>query len=252
MLTIDMGNTSLNWAVWENNHVTLSNEGIHHSTFDGDTFRNIFLTLPAIDKIWVANVAGTRAAEQLEKYLTSDWSSSHKIAELVFFKTQKKCCGVTNAYDDPSQYGVDRWAGLIAARSLCDTGVCVIDLGTAVTVDMMNDAGLHEGGMIMPGLTMMQQSLIKNTSDISFDASEFSSHQAFANTTQAAVQSGTLNLLRAGLEDVCLQAIKRYGEKVTIFITGGLATKILPLLSLRQIIHEPQLVLTGLHIAAND
>lgn len=252
MLTIDIGNTRLKWGVWENNQLIQTSDCVHGSLFNQQLLKSCLPELQSIDRIWVANVAGEKSESALENWLIENRFNEKNNIELFFFKTEKKCCGVTNAYADPSKHGVDRWAALIAASSLCQTGVCVIDIGTAVTVDLMSDTGVHEGGMIMPGLEMMQRSLLKDTADLSFEAKNFSwPSQCFASNTEEAVLNGTLNFLRAGLEDVCLQASKRYGDNLTIFLTGGLATKIYPLLSFRNIIHQPHLVLKGLHIAAD-
>lgn len=252
MLTIDIGNTRIKWGVWENNRLTETGEYVHRSLFNHQLFESALPELRSIDHISVANVAGEKAKFALEEWLNKSGLNEDNETALFFLKTEKKCCGVTNSYAVPSEHGVDRWAALIAARSLCETDVCVIDIGTAVTVDLMDDAGVHEGGMIMPGLKMMQKSLLENTADISFEIIDFSQpSQGFASNTEEAIQNGTFNVLRAGLDDICLQAHKHYGDNVTVFITGGFATKILPLLSMRNIIHEPHLVLKGLHIAAN-
>ena len=251
MLTIDIGNSRIKWGVWENDQIMHTDACAHGSVFDSQLFERCLPEMAAIEKIYVANVAGKNAEIAL-----TQWLSEKGDARPVFLRTEKNCCGVTNAYSDPSQYGVDRWAALIAAKFLFDAGVCVIDIGTAVTIDFMNESGVHEGGMIMPGLNMMQKALLDNTADIAFDGSGFESidldraSDGLATSTEEAVKHGALRLLRAGLDDVCLQAVSRYGNDIKIILTGGLAEKILPLLSVANMMHEPHLVLKGLHIAA--
>ena len=251
MLTIDIGNTCLKWAVWKNGQMTHSEECVHGGLFDNQLFERCMPELAAIENISVANVAGKEA-----ELAFKNWLLKKSEANLFFLKTEKQCCGVTNAYLNPAQHGVDRWATLIAAKSLTDTGVCVIDIGTAVTIDFMDDKGVHQGGKIMPGLSMMQKALIADTADITFDEMDMDlidfkrASEDLATNTEEAVKNGAVALLRAGLEDVCLQADKRYGGNCSIFLTGGLAEKMLSLLSAPNLIHEPHLVLKGLRIAA--
>ena len=251
MLTIDIGNTRLKWAVWVNGQMTHSEECVHGGQFENQLFERCMPEVAAIKKISVANVAGKEAELAL-----TNWLLEKGKANLFFLKTEKQCCGVTNAYLNPAQHGVDRWAALIAAKSLTDAGVCVIDIGTAVTIDFMDDKGIHQGGKIMPGLNMMQKALLVDTADIIFDEMNIDlidfkrAAEELATSTEEAVKNGAVALLRAGLEDVCLQADKRYGGNLSIFLTGGLAEKMLPLLSMPNLIHEPHLVLKGLRIAA--
>ena len=251
MLTIDIGNTRLKWAVWKDGQITHSEQCVHGGQFKNQLFERCMPELTTIKKISVVNVAGKDAESALK-----NWLFEKSEASLFFLKTEKECCGVTNAYANPAQHGVDRWATLIAAKSLTDTGVCVIDIGTAVTIDFMDDKGVHQGGKIMPGLGMMQKALIADTADIAFDEMDIDlidfkrASEELATNTEEAVKNGAVALLRAGLEDACLQADKRYGGNLSIFLTGGLAEKMLPLLSIPNLIHEPHLVLKGLHIAA--
>ena len=63
---------------------------------------------------------------------------------------------MTNAYPQPQSLGVDRWLALIAARQLAPGWACVIDAGTALTIDALDAAGLHLGGLIIPGSRMIE------------------------------------------------------------------------------------------------
>lgn len=248
MLTVDIGNTRLKWGVWGNDDLTATGSCEHHSRFDNLFFDEYFPRVSDGNEIIVSNVAGKDAENSL-----TQWVDKQGETKIHFMQVQQQCCGVTNGYSDPSQHGVDRWVALLGARSFCKTAVCVIDMGTAVTVDFMNDDGVHEGGVIMPGLAMMQSSLQNNTSNISIDINEHDvDTNPFAKDTTQAIQSGTLNLLRAGIQDICERAVGQYGENISIFLTGGLAERMMPLLSSPYISFEPHLVLKGLHFAAKN
>lgn len=71
--------------------------------------------------------------------------------------------GFRHCYSKPERLGIDRWLAMIGARSHIAGPVAVIDAGTALTVDFLSQENRHEGGFIVPGLTLAQQSLWQNT-----------------------------------------------------------------------------------------
>ena len=62
--------------------------------------------------------------------------------------------------------GVDRWVAMIGARSEFRGGLCIVDAGTAVTIDAIDKNGNHLGGQIIPGLALMSNALSFGASDI--------------------------------------------------------------------------------------
>lgn len=248
ILTVDIGNTMIKWGIWLNHELTQTGGCEHNSIFTEQLFAGCLPVDSFIKTVYVSSVAAKIAETALK-----EWAGDIGVAETIFMRVEKQCCGVTNAYSDPSSHGVDRWAALIGARSLYQTAVCVIDIGTAVTVDFMDGAGVHQGGVIMPGLDMMRSALTKNTAGIPmlFQVQD-DSLGLMVNTTTAAVNSGTINLLRAGLQDVCRQAVAQFGETITIIITGGMSEKLMPQLISQHVVHDPHLILKGLHFAAMD
>jgi type III pantothenate kinase len=70
---------------------------------------------------------------------------------------------VTNRYERPEQLGADRWAALVAARSLHSGASLVVNAGTATTVDMLAADGSFLGGAILPGVELMRFVLHEHT-----------------------------------------------------------------------------------------
>ena len=69
-------------------------------------------------------------------------------------------------YQDPTKLGADRWAALIGARALSKTNTLIINSGTATTIDLLGSNGVHYGGWILPGLSLMQTSLQSQTAQL--------------------------------------------------------------------------------------
>ena len=76
-----------------------------------------------------------------------------------FIGAREKQCGVRNGYAKPAQLGSDRWAALIAAWHLVQRKCLVVDSGTATTIDTLSGQGEFVGGLILPGVELMQRSL---------------------------------------------------------------------------------------------
>ena len=84
--------------------------------------------------------------------------------ELRLAQVSRCWAGVTNQYADLQSLGVDRWLAMLAAFRQGGGGACVVvDGGSALTVDVVDGAGLHRGGYIVPGQSMMRDSLVSNT-----------------------------------------------------------------------------------------
>jgi type III pantothenate kinase len=111
----------------------------------------------------------------------------------------------------------------------------------------MDAKGRHMGGRILPGLQMMRDALLKGTAGIDQTDGE---DIAFADNTADAVSSGTLHMLQAGLIEICSSAARLLGNNMKIIITGGMSEQIMSLHGLPELVHEPDLVMLGLRVAA--
>ena len=245
MLTIDIGNSSVKWGIWQEGQLILAEDGYYKKESLHATFDEIFSGAPKQDAVWVSCVAGEDVEQALTEWVEKEWS-----IEPIFLRTTSELGGVFNMYPQPEEHGVDRWAALLGAKKLYDTSVCIIDIGTAVTVDLMDADGVHRGGRIMPGLDMMRNSLLQNTAGVQAVDGDC---PGFAINTADSVTSGTLHMLQAGLIEVCESAKDRLGEGMRVIITGGMAEKMQAMLTQVEGLHlEPYLILYGLCYASEQ
>ena len=130
------------------------------------------------------------------------------------------------------------------------SALCIVDAGTAMTIDMLDPSGQHLGGQIMPGIRMMEESLRNKTSDIaparrrSRDPGD--GLDIFGKSTEEAIVYGSLTAACGAIE----RAVKRArsaGMRPKIILTGGDASRILKQLN-NNVIHRPSLVLQGLTV----
>ena len=199
-LVFDLGNTRLKWAAVEstqniadrNKKMWAYSGSISTKSFQSTELRAelsdyISKTLPKPDAIAFCCVAGDAAIENLRS-LFPQWQD----LEWQQFTGSSPYEGLRTLYQDPSKLGADRWAALIGARALSSTNTRVINAGTATTIDLLGGNGVHYGGWILPGLSLMQESLQQNTAQLPLPvrASKPEAQASFGSTTDEAIMGG--------------------------------------------------------------
>jgi len=180
LLCLDAGNTRLKFGLRDGGAWRLQGAAEYARAFD--VLREKLPAPPA--RIVACNVAGDTVRQQIETFAARlrcplDWLASSAIA-----------CGVSNGYDTPQQLGADRWAALIGARAL-HAGACVVVVaGTATTIDVLDAQGRFRGGLILPGVSLMQQSLAGNTAGLPRARGRY---RPLATNTDDAIVSGALH-----------------------------------------------------------
>jgi type III pantothenate kinase len=248
-LLIDVGNSRLKWGVLDDGNIRrtghISQEKIRDQGLAALTSK-----LPRrVDVVRASNVAGNSFATRLSGVV-----GMHCNADIHFARSEKRGWGVTNSYRQPRRLGVDRWVAMIGAWAEMQSACLIVDAGTAVTLDAIDDDGVHLGGQIIPGIETMLASLSSATSDIPLiKASAKQSPgdlKMFGRNTAAAVREGAQNAL-AGAIDRAFRTLQSNAYDPTIILTGGGASRILAALDATPV-HRPNLVLHGLaHMLEN-
>lgn len=248
ILLVDIGNTRIKWALC--NGAILREQGVesHKGLPLAEVLTAAWGILNAPRRVLVANVAGKAMAAALSTWTNAAWGM-----DVEFLVPRRKACGVTNAYIEPQRLGADRWAALIGAHKRVPGNVCIIDCGSAVTLDALDAKGQHLGGLIIPGLAMMHNALIQNTGGISELAAAKGDNKVsvLARDTQGAVTGGALYTLIAVIDRVTADLAADLQAPLVRVICGGDAERLLSLLA-ENYRHEPDLVLHGLAIIAES
>lgn len=242
-LLLDIGNSRIKWGVHDGGGISRSGQ-LSRQQFHDDGPGTLTHRLPRkIDKVLASNVAGPSFATRLTGILTAACN-----CDVHFVKTTREACGVTNSYRQPRRMGVDRWLAMIGAYCEFHSALLVIDAGTAVTIDAVDRGGQHLGGQILPGITLMAETLASNTSAIPMVQSRTTRRsdglEMFASTTAGAVSKGALNAVIGAIERAG-KAMRSARHRPSIVLTGGDASRILKVLG-DQPVYRPHLVLQGL------
>ncbi|QSA97676.1 type III pantothenate kinase [Methylococcus sp. EFPC2] len=235
LLLIDIGNSRIKWG-WADAGGIAPGE-----PFVGSDFSAAWSGLPRPSAVWISNVAGPEYAERLRDWVSGRWG-----LDAHFARSEARACGVINGYDEPARLGVDRWLALIGARGRYAGPLCVADCGTAITVDVLSASGEHLGGVIAPGLALMNEALGKRTHALSpagralvFD---------LARETESAIAAGVYGAAAGLIEWTRDAAAKRLGSLPRLILTGGDGERLAPAWDEAKLV--PELILDGLRIMA--
>ena len=234
-LVLDLGNSRCKWA--------LANSSIQSSgaiAYGDDFVRTLDQTFSALAR--PAQVAAVCVADPTYLETVAQWVKRKWSLDLRRFSARPAQGGVTNTYEVPAQLGADRWAALIAARARTTGAACVVNCGTATTVDALDARGVFRGGVILPGLTLQRTSLLQYTHAIR--AVDGSASSCLALNTADAVAAGTVFGLAGAVDRILGEQAAVVGGNVSILLTGGDAHKLQVLLR-HQGQLAPDLVLEG-------
>ncbi|MBR0567835.1 type III pantothenate kinase [Azoarcus sp. L1K30] len=236
ILLIDAGNTRIKWRLAGPGNTT---EGAS----EHDQLARLDALLercPDIERLFGANVAGPGVAARIAEM------AAQRGLELEWLRPDASRCGVRNLYHQPTQLGADRWAALIGARAR-HPGACVVVMaGTATTIDLLDATGDFLGGLILPGVELMQRALASNTAQLPLLAGHFSDTP---RNTADAILSGCLQA-QAGAVERMFSHIET-SPHACCLLGGGAADAFADLLSV-PVQRVDNLVLDGLARIADD
>jgi type III pantothenate kinase len=230
-LAIDVGNTRLKWAVYEQ-----ALPGARLLTHGAEFLENIdklaegeWSNLPTPSAMLGCIVAGDairlRVREQIEH--TPGWDIHPR---WVVASTHE--AGLVNGYDHPLRLGADRWVAMVGAHERMKTQhpqqhkpIVVVMVGTAVTVEAIDQSGKFLGGIILPGHGIMLSALESGTAGLHVPTGEV---RTFPTNTSDALTSGGTFAIAGAISRMWNQLERHCGEKPVGYMTGGAAWKMAP------------------------
>jgi type III pantothenate kinase len=247
-LLIDAGNTLIKWAVVSRDERLHSGvlpvdqagglPGLFTGRFDGGG-----TDFQGIQQIWVSNVAGEEVARHIRNIRIGQ--KLDQSVQLHFIAAHEMQCGVHNGYTKAGQLGSDRWAALIAAWHLVRGKCLVVNSGTATTIDTLSGQGEFLGGLIVPGVELMQRSLSAATDQLKAGRGAY-----------VPLPKNTADALFSGAVQATCGAIERQyallgDDTAPVVLSGGAAGVLQKVLKLPLNVVD-NLVLQGLLLIANE
>lgn len=236
IVDIDIGNTHAKWR--------LSSEGLVIDSGVLDTRCKDWAVFHSLqphqpERVRVSNVAGSEVGERVRHIAAKSFG-----LEIEFAVASKVVGEVVSGYEQPHRLGVDRWLALLAGWELFGSRCAVVDAGSALTFDFLDEQARHLGGYIIPGRQMMLNSLFGGTSGVRAEASQ-AEDISYGQNTASAVHNGCMALTVALIE----KTLNTEGLGVNnVVLTGGDSESLLIHLP-SSVVHIPDLVLDGLALA---
>lgn len=228
-LIIDIGNTKTKVALFSNNKIISSKSVV---------FDKILNNLP--------NKNNLNVIISSVKNLDSDFIDSiiKKYKNVILLDCKTKI-PLVNKYSTPETLGFDRIAAAVGASYLKpNSNIIIIDAGTALTIDFVNNKNEYLGGNISPGIEMRFKALNSFTEKLPL-IEKSTRLSLIGNSTETAIRNGVINGIIYEIEGT----IKRLEEdftKINTFLTGG-DTFFFDKLFKNNIFADSNLVLIGLN-----
>jgi type III pantothenate kinase len=235
-LLIDAGNSRIKWALVREGRLGPLQAA---EVTDGDALAAWLAKAPQFERTLASSVAGADVERSLAAALRSGGAPAAE-----FMQSSARAAGVSNGYGNPLQLGVDRWVGAVAAWNLagCYRAICVVSIGTALTIDVVDHDGAHRGGLIAPSPTLMLQSLLRDTAGIAAHAANSpatkrrkapgrdATLKMLATDTRQAIELGCLSTASALIDRTVTDVTRALRSRPVVFLTGGGADAVAPLI----------------------
>jgi type III pantothenate kinase len=191
-LLLDVGNSRLKWAWFKQGVLQEPGVLLHRGRELAPLLQEAWAGLGKPAHLLGACVAPAAVREQLERWVATHWGCAVRWA-----RSEAAFGQVRNGYRDPARLGVDRWLAICAAWQRLGSAACVIDCGSAITIDILDKNGAHQGGLIAPGLRLMGNALASATG---LPETTGTVRTALGRDTAAAIESGASHALLGLIE----------------------------------------------------
>ncbi len=225
ILLIDWGNSRLKYTFVRSSEISNESECSFNISSSNSLYEFIIQLEKQTEKLklkkaLIASVKNEKDNFQLREALNNLGFSS------VFAKTSREACGVTCGYEDETLLGVDRWLAILAGYEKgITTGV--IDIGSAITLDLVDSSGIHLGGHILPGTRLLKESL-SNTANVKVLSTGLSVKPIKDSLISSDLGHSTTECVLAGIESLVkgylVQTMMTFNKDFNVdrwIITGG-------------------------------
>lgn len=247
LLTVDIGNSQIAFGIFENDNLRASWRLATSSTKTADEYGSLFLSLMREKNIEPQNLNGT--------IISSVVPPVTPIIEEVIESFFLHCPLIVNAdfpfqltlqYANPQEIGTDRLVNAAAAFAQYQTGLIIVDFGTATTFCTITKDGCYLGGAIAPGLKSSAQALHSHTAKLP-NVELVQPKTVIGTDTVSSIQSGLIFGYTGLVDELVTRIQQEMGQTTRVIATGGLAPVLAPI---SRTIQEvcPFLTLEGLNL----
>jgi type III pantothenate kinase len=215
-VVVDIGNTRMKWGLCRDGRVT---DVLRLPLDDTAAWAVELAKLPppqSFARKWAVASVNPPALNHFV-----GWSNNHDGTAVFERYTDLPICV---SVDEPEKVGLDRLFGAVAAKSMVPPGTpaITVDVGTAVTVNLIDAEGVFQGGAIFPGPRLMARALHEHTAKLPHvDPTEPLKDPRPGKNTVTAIRLGIESALVGGIHALACFFADEGGVLPWLFITGG-------------------------------
>lgn len=256
LLTIDAGNTNVEFAVFENQSLVSqwrASSSFNRTADEWASWLISLMELQGIDHKKISRSIISCVVPNLVLDLKG-LCQRHFGHEPLVIGGEKLELGLGSEVGNPEEVGSDLLMTCVAANKLYGNPVLILDMGTATTLSLLNHHGNFAGVAIAPGLNMSMNALSNGAAalpEVGFSKVD----KVIGTTTISAIQGGVywgyLGLIENLIAKAKEQFLQEHPEaNIKVIATGGLARYVIDETNLIDV-YDPDLGLKGLQIIAD-
>ena len=237
-IVADIGNSQIKIAVDRKNGISKV------KAFQSSDFKDIKKYIKSLNYdhkpcLFYTSVLGTNYDKKLTKVLKSFFE------KITAFKSTRSLLSTTNSYKKASSLGSDRWAQIVAAKSIFKKDCLVVSCGSVISIDCVTKNGTHKGGVLLSGAERYKNcfSDIYNLKNIKLTLTK--QNNLLQKDTAEQINVGYRTMVSASVHKVYEEFKKNTKSKPTIIVSGSYARQIASYVEINALV-EPFFVLKSL------
>jgi type III pantothenate kinase len=243
LLVVDIGNTNITLGIFNDECLIDTLRLISDENFTIKEYEMLLKSL--CEKYNIKSCVIGSVFEELNLTIKQAIDNVFNINSILITKNSK--FGIDFLLKNSETAGIDRIANAVYAKENYKLPAIIVDIGTAITLDVVSKDKIFLGGAIMPGINMQLDALFKNTSKLPQVEPKFS-EKAIGNSTEDAILSGVMRGIACAVEGLIKQCEIELSNKTTIIATGGQCELIAKYLSRKFDFVDKAITLKGLKI----
>ena len=226
LLAIDVGNTNTVFGLYEGTEMLGSFRISTNASSTSDEIGMIIMQYYHFRGYDPKDTTAVLIASVVPPVMYSLTNAIHKYFDLdPFIVGEDVDVGVVNHYINPREVGVDRLVNAVAAIEKYGAPLIIVDIGTAITFDCIDQNGAYVGGAIFPGIKIAMEALFMKASKLP-RVDIVRTEQAIGRTTVHSMQSGAVRGYVGALTGIILDMQQELEGQTRVIATGGMGRMI--------------------------
>lgn len=223
LLTIDIGNTNMEFGVYENDVLSVNFRLVTKQDITSDEIglmASQFFAIHGIEPSTFEDVVITSVVPQVMHSVNN--AIRKYIGREPLTVGENLLIDIQNKYDNPKEVGADRLVNAYAGFRKYGGPLIVVDFGTATTFDVISDEGAYLGGVIYPGIRISMDALFQHAAKLPRVEIARPKHAIGRNTVDS-MQAGAIYGYVGAVQNIVSAIERELGQKTRVIATGGLA-----------------------------